>query len=88
MTARAMVLVAVVLQVALTPALSAQDAAGFAGEWIATKDTKGITSVKIVEAPSGRTVHAETVRLGNRALYRPRAAAEGVWSGGGLRNMA
>ena len=58
MTARAMVLVAVVLQVALTPALSAQDAAGFAGEWIATKDTKGITSVKIVDAPSGRTVQA------------------------------
>ena len=58
MTARAMVLVAVVLQVALTPALSAQDAAGFAGEWIATKDSKGITSVKIVDAPSGRTVQA------------------------------
>jgi len=58
MTARAMVLVAVVLQVALTPALSAQDAAGFAGEWIATKDTKGIRSVKIVDAPSGRTVQA------------------------------
>ena len=58
MTARATVLVAVVLQVAFTPALSAQDAAGFAGEWIATKDTKGITSVKIVDAPSGRTVQA------------------------------
>ena len=58
MTARAMVLVAVVLQGALTPGLSAQDAAGFAGEWPATKDSKGITSVRIVDAPSGRTVQA------------------------------
>ncbi len=58
MTARAMVLAAVILQMARTPAVSAQDAAGFAGEWIAPKDHKGITSVKIVDGPSGRTVHA------------------------------
>jgi len=58
MTARATVLVAVVLQVALTPALSAQDAGGFAGEWTAAKDSRGITSVKIVDAPGGRTVQA------------------------------
>jgi hypothetical protein len=53
-----MVLVAVVLHVALTPALSAQDASGFAGEWTAAKDSTSITSVKIVDAPAGRTVQA------------------------------
>ena len=58
MTARAVVLVAVVLHVTLTPPLRAQGAGGFAGEWIGTKDTTGITSVKIVDAPSGRTVQA------------------------------
>ena len=58
MITRAMVLVAMVLEVALTPTLGAQDAAGFAGEWVGAKDSRGIASVKIVDAPRGRTVQA------------------------------
>jgi hypothetical protein len=58
MMTRAMMLVTMVLQLTLTSAVSAQDAAGFAGEWTATKESKSIASVKIVDAPSGRTVQA------------------------------
>ena len=52
------VLGALILHVAFTPLVRAQDAGGFAGEWVGVKGSKGIASVKIVDAVSGRTVQA------------------------------